>query len=402
MSDVIVVGAGIAGAALAYECARAGARVTLLDRGPVADRGASRFGFGAVSWSAATSPATTAFARRGFDRYLGLDDEIGKDAGFRATTALTLVKEAAGMQQAAAQVARFRGEGHKAVLLDQAGLHRHEPALRIDGWAGAVTVEQGHLDLVRCARTWVEQADAGLLTVRTDVVVEAIEGNGSRLKTSAGLFMADLVFLAAGVWARPLLRTAGVDLPIYYSQAEFLYSEPAAPLLRHEVSWGAGDREAAETASIQGPRLAAWREERDEEVQPYTLEHGLIQFPDGHVRIGQLSRFVPAHRDAPDPASYALLLAAAGKLLPGVSALPGLQLGSRQVTFTPDHLPIVGPLPGMPDAIVVATSTSPVILVPAVAEALAAFATTGRWDPALAEWRLDRPKLMANEQQCTR
>jgi glycine/D-amino acid oxidase-like deaminating enzyme len=391
--DVIVVGAGIVGTAIAFEAVKVGARVTLVDRGPIAAQGASRFGFGALSWSAAASPTTAAFSRRGFARYLSMETELGVPIGFRATVGLTLLKDEASVQEAVGQVEAFHAQGHQATFLDQATVRRHEPALRCDDWQGAVALEQGHLDLVQCARAWVERSDPTRLQVRTGVTVQALQGDGSRLETSVGPLEADLVILAVGVWARPLLRTAGVELPVFYSQAEFLYSTPAPPLLGHEVSWGAAVREAAETAAIQGEHRAAWRDNRDEEEVPYTLEHSLVQFEDGHVRIGQLSRFIPAYRSEPTAASREVLLASARGLLPRVDELPQLRLGARQVTFSPDHLPIVGPLPGMPRAILVATSTSPTILVPALAEALAAFATAGTWDDALDEWRLDRPGI---------
>jgi glycine/D-amino acid oxidase-like deaminating enzyme len=72
-TSVIVVGAGIIGTAIAYEATRAGARVTLIDRGSISELGASRFGFGGVTWSTATTPATIEFSRRGFARYQGME-----------------------------------------------------------------------------------------------------------------------------------------------------------------------------------------------------------------------------------------------------------------------------------------------------------------------------------------
>ena len=63
MPDVIVVGAGIVGTAIAFEAVKVGARVTLVDRGPIAAQGASRFGFGALSWSAAASAPTPLLCR---------------------------------------------------------------------------------------------------------------------------------------------------------------------------------------------------------------------------------------------------------------------------------------------------------------------------------------------------
>ncbi len=187
MVHIIVVGAGIVGAAIAYEAARAGAEVTLLDRGPVAEDGASRWGFGALSWATATTPAADAFARRGFERYREMLGELGPDYGFRPSASLDLVRDEAGMEQAGAHVEKLREGGHPARLVGRGELQRLEPALDLSGWAGAELVEQAHLDLQRCARAWVGAACAsGHCTYEEGGEVRRLLGDGSRLETSDG------------------------------------------------------------------------------------------------------------------------------------------------------------------------------------------------------------------------
>jgi glycine/D-amino acid oxidase-like deaminating enzyme len=389
-ASAIVVGAGIVGSAIAFELTRAGAAVTLLDRGPVAELGASRWGFGGVSWASATTPATIAFADRGFARYHDLQAELGPALAFRPNETLVLLEDGAALARAETLVEGFRARGHGARLVSPAELKRLEPGLEVWKWAGAMALRQAHLDLRQCARTWVESVRTLGLTVHQEVEVYALEGDGSSLATSLGLLAADAVFVATGAWTRPLLRTAGIDLPAFHSHAEFLYSEPVPPALGHQVTWGAVRRLSAESAAVAEPLLPAWRSGSEEELVPSAREIGLVQFADGHVRIGQISRLVPGFRATPAPESYERLLAAARELWPAVDRLPSLRLGLRQVAFSGDHLPLVGPLPGLPGAILVLPSASPTVMAPAIGEALAAYALAGRWDPLLDEWRLDR------------
>jgi glycine/D-amino acid oxidase-like deaminating enzyme len=228
------------------------------------------------------------------------------------------------------------------------------------------------------------------LDLREGVEVERIAGGGNTVETSTGPMSADLVFVAAGAWTRPLVRRSGLDLPVFHSHAEFLYTAPTEAIARYQTSWGSIAREQGERESIAGPRIDAWRDERDEELLPPSVEHALVQYPDGHLRIGQVTRFIPALRHEPNPETRDLLIESVRRLLPAAERLPGLRLGSRPVSFTPDHLPIVARLPGLPQTLLVATSTSPTILAPALGEALATYAVGGAWDSALDEWSLDR------------
>jgi glycine/D-amino acid oxidase-like deaminating enzyme len=393
MTRIVVVGAGIIGTAIAYHAARAGATVTLVDRGPIAEMGASRWGFGGVSWASACSPATIAFSDRGFARYLEMDAELGEPCGFRPGEFLALLRDTDEVAEAEQSVVAFRQRGHSARIIAVDELCRLEPALRFDGWAGALGIAQGHLDLRRCARAWARHAAARGAAVLEGVEVFALDDRAPIVRTSAGTLAADLVFLAAGAWTRPLLRGLGIDLPVFHSHAEFLYTDPAPPVLAHQIAYGNARRAQAEEAAVDPAFADAWRAGEDRELVQHSQEFGLVQFADGHVRIGQTSRMIPAYREEPRPETFALLLDAARALFPQVDALPNIRLATRQVAFTPDHLPIVGPLPARPDIVLVATSTSPTVMAPAIGEAMAAYAVAGRWDPLLDEWSLDRPTV---------
>src|SRR4051794_15412640 len=89
--DVVIVGAGVVGAALAYELARLRQRVLLLERAEGAGLGASRWSLGGTHWlSAAMDPRLRDLCREGLDRHQALSGELGTDSGFQARPILVL------------------------------------------------------------------------------------------------------------------------------------------------------------------------------------------------------------------------------------------------------------------------------------------------------------------------
>lgn len=391
MVSAIVCGAGIIGSALTYELSRRGVKVTVIDPGGVCERGASRWGFGGTAWASAFTPATIEFARRGFNRYFELSEELPVPIEFRPGESLMLLRTGEEMDRASASAKEFRARGHQARVLGNGLLGQMEPNLDFGAFAGALCCLQGHLHVTHAARTLVASATGA--TVRDDVEVLGFLPGGEGVMTSGGPMQADAVFVSSGAWTRRLLAGAGFEWPILHSTAEFLVSDPVPRFIERGLSWDLGARTAAETEAGGAAAREAWDSGGAEPLTPMALEGGLVQFLDGHVRVGQVSRMVPAMPAAADPSSIEPLLAGAEPLFSGVRKLPNLRLEYRPVAFTPDHLPVVGALPGLPNVVGIATSQSPLVLAPAIGASLAEWATTGAWDPLLDEWAPGRASL---------
>src|SRR4051812_28864060 len=92
--DVLIVGAGVVGAALAYEIARRGRRVLVLDRADEAALGATRWSMGGTHWlAAATDSRLRDLCREGLERHQTMSEELGTDGGFRARPILVLAPD---------------------------------------------------------------------------------------------------------------------------------------------------------------------------------------------------------------------------------------------------------------------------------------------------------------------
>ena len=79
-SDLVVVGAGVVGAAIAFYLAKSGARVTLVDRDAPGGR-TSRVSFGWINALGKRPEHYPRLSRVGVDTYTQLEEELGPGSG---------------------------------------------------------------------------------------------------------------------------------------------------------------------------------------------------------------------------------------------------------------------------------------------------------------------------------
>jgi glycine/D-amino acid oxidase-like deaminating enzyme len=275
-------------------------------------------------------------------------------------------------------------------LVDADELRRLEPTLAPGAAIGAVRCDLGWLDTVTASRAWLQGAVTLRATFRGGVEVQALrlDGQSPVVETSSGSLRAGRVVLAAGAWMGRLLRQSGIALLLMHTHAEVLESEPLPPTFQHVVV-AANQTRAVLEAEIARPanrlRLDA---EDGAEMAPESVELGVVQLADGRVRLGQLSRAVAGFLDGPRPEGETAIRREVGRYFPELARQPA-RLHSRPVSFSPDRLPLAGPLPGAPGCWLVGGLTSPLIYLPVLAERVAA-AIVGESAPELTPFALTR------------
>ncbi len=215
-ADVIIVGAGVQGASLAFHLARRGARVTVLERQAVAAGATGRSsGFVRMHYDLASESALAFASLPYFQRWPEL---VGAgDPSFVRTGFIQLVP-ADLADHLRANVAMHRGLGIDSVVVGPADVARLLPgALTDDISVAAYEPDSGYADPSGTAAGFLAAArkrGARLVTgCRADAVV--VEGERvAGVDTDRGRFAAPVVVDAAGAWAAELARTAGVDAPV--------------------------------------------------------------------------------------------------------------------------------------------------------------------------------------------
>ncbi|NIH83837.1 NAD(P)/FAD-dependent oxidoreductase [Amycolatopsis granulosa] len=280
--QVIVVGAGIVGSALAYQLARAGADVTLVDprpgtgasegnagllvpsysrpmahpamlaegvrgllgrgqditlRFPVTAATAGWLGRFALasrpgrSWRAASRIAALAHRSRWWYEQFAHEENV--HFGLSAAGTLAVSRNAKALRNHYRSAVRLAQSGVTAELLDAAAVAELEPHLA--GLAGAVRFPgDALLDPARtteAVRQAAERHGARLHRAR----VESIRADGVRgVHTDAGPLAADVVVIAAGADSPALARTAGARLAVEAGRG-WSVTVPCEPVLHHAV-----------------------------------------------------------------------------------------------------------------------------------------------------------------------
>ncbi|MFN2520778.1 MAG: NAD(P)/FAD-dependent oxidoreductase, partial [Candidatus Limnocylindria bacterium] len=232
--DVVIIGGGISGAAAAYELARAGASVTLLEKGALASM-ASGWTLAGVRQSG-RHPAELPLATAAVRRWEGLADELGSDVGYRQEGNLRLARTPDEVPIIADLVREQRAQGLDVAFLDgNAAVRDIAPALAETILAASYCPSDGHADPVATVRAFAAAAARHGAVLRTDTRVAGLDPTGGRVRgvrIGDAAIAADAVLIAAGVHSDELCALVDLELPIAVRLTGVLQTVPMPPLLR--------------------------------------------------------------------------------------------------------------------------------------------------------------------------
>ncbi|MFF0299870.1 NAD(P)/FAD-dependent oxidoreductase [Streptomyces sp. NPDC004562] len=327
--DVVVVGAGITGAACALYAARAGLDVILVDRGPVAG-GTTGAGEGNILVSDKEPGPELALALLSARLWRSLAEELGPAVEYEAKGGLVVASSPDGLAALERLAAAQRAAGVTAEPVTGTRLYDLEPDLA-PGLPGGVHYPQDSQVMpALAAATLARAAKARLLTGVTVTGVLLTRAGAVRgVRTDRGDLHAPAVVNAAGTWGGDLAALAGVHLPVLPRRGFVLVTEPLPRRIRHKVY-------AADYVADVASDSAA--------LQTSPVVEGTAAGP---VLIGASRERVGFDRTFSLPVVRALA-AGATRLFPFLRDVHATRayLGFRP--YTPDHLPAVGPDPRVP------------------------------------------------------
>lgn len=241
-TDVLVVGGGLVGAAVAWGLLGEGLSVTVIDEGDVALR-ASRGNFGLV-WVQSKGDGMHDYARwtrRSADLWTEFSEQLADESGISTQydkpggIYFMLSEEEA--EKTRAQHRRMHNvngdRGYGAEMLDRQQLDEMLPGLGPEVVAGSWSRHDGHanpLRLLRGLHTALERRGG---SYRAEARAEKIErdGQGFRVTTAQGVFRGNKVVLAAGHGNSVLGPMVGLNIPLRPEKGQILVTERVQPLL---------------------------------------------------------------------------------------------------------------------------------------------------------------------------
>lgn len=215
MPSVVIVGAGVIGASIAYHLASRGVRgVVVLDRGDAPGAGSTPRATGGFRAQFAM-PAEIALSLLSREKLQRFQEEIGVDSGYRPYGYLFIARS----EQAMTQLRLANELQHacgltEARVIDADEVRRINPAVEdVAIVGGTFCPTDGFIRAMKILGGYVAASQRLGVRFEFGVTVRGMQTEGDRiiaLETSAGAMHADVFINAAGAWA----GTFGIDVPV--------------------------------------------------------------------------------------------------------------------------------------------------------------------------------------------
>lgn len=236
--EVAVIGGGVIGTSIAYQLAKKGVEVTLLEKGLLGG-GASNAAagmLGAQVESDFPGPMVELCleSRRMFPALSReLKERTGLDIEWNGSGLLRLAGDSEEANQLEERGRWQRERGERAEWWNRETLRRREPDLDSSLVGGLYIPDDSQVSAPRLVQAFSQGA-----TLLGAELLEGVEVQGGvvdrgrvlELTTSIGRFSPGSVVLAAGAWAGFLAGELGLDLPVVSVKGESLAVRPTRPL----------------------------------------------------------------------------------------------------------------------------------------------------------------------------
>ena len=349
--DVAIVGAGVVGLAAAWRLAEAGVRVCVLDAVGVGGSASSRNAglIDAPGWG--SRPDLDTLLKMGSLALYERLTEDGFDLEFERGGRLCVALDESEVDPARELADRTPD----AVLLDGDEARRVEPALgpavRVAVW----TPGSAHADPVAACAALAATAHHAGATIIAPARVVGLDGRaegGARLTLADGSGLdAEAVLVTAGAWTASVIDSLdpGLDVPVTGVVGQMWATAPCPAgtvrttitAMESTIAWSDGGPALThDTGGVRRTRHLYGRQRRNGEIV-----FGGDRVPIGRHAVGGRA---PDDDPAVDDAGITVNHAHAASVLPVLAGLPPVRTWSGIMPFTPDGVPVIGAVGGVP------------------------------------------------------
>lgn len=234
--DVVVVGGGVIGLAVAWSLATHDRRVLLLERNQLGG-GTSGVGGGFVCQVSQEVSPMLGLVRESIQRYYRLAERLGADIGLRSCGSLVLAADGEEALAIESHAGTLAAAGVSCEMLEADDARREEPALAEAVTAAVRCADDIQIDPGRLIAAYVDGLSRVDAELRCDRLVVGLQRSGKRVigvRTQYGDIDCDQVVLTTGCWTPALLAPthAGYLRP---RRGQLWHSRPRRRFVHHLV-----------------------------------------------------------------------------------------------------------------------------------------------------------------------
>ncbi len=228
-SDVVIVGGGVNGCALAYRLAKKGLKVIVVERRFLTSGATGACGAGIrQQWSTEENTKLAIDSVKYFENF---SKELGMDIDFRQGGYLIINHDEKEVEQSKKNIKMQRSLGLDVRFIDRDEITDIVPILDVEGMhaiGATFCPTDGHANpfkttfaLAKAAREY--GANIMTHTTVTDIIVE--NHRVKKVKTTRGSIETDIVVDAAGAWSKEIANMVGISIPNIPFRKEIMVTE---------------------------------------------------------------------------------------------------------------------------------------------------------------------------------
>ncbi|KUK14660.1 MAG: FAD-binding oxidoreductase [Synergistetes bacterium] len=228
-AEVVIIGGGIQGCAVAYNLAKMGCRdVVVLEKNTIASGSTGRCAAGIrAQWG---TEMNCRLGIASIEIFENLSEELGADIGLHQGGYLMIAYRESEFEQLKRNVALQNSLGIKSRVISADEAKELCPLLNTEGAVGFTYHHRdGHADPLLTTFAYAEAAKrlgVEIYSFTEAVGIDVNNGKVRGVRTNRGFISTGVVVNCAGPYAREVAAFAGVDIPIYPERHEILVTEP--------------------------------------------------------------------------------------------------------------------------------------------------------------------------------
>lgn len=338
-AEIVVVGGGVIGTSIAYYLSKRGREVILLEKDDLAAGTSGACDIDIILQS--KNPGIhLQLAMASAKLYENLEEELDFDIEYKATGGMILIENDDQMKVMKDFVRRQKAIGLQVELLDIKDAIKRQPGISPELVGSTYSPQDAHVNPMKLCEGFARAAKRHGAKIYLDTAVIDIKVAKDKVKsvlTNRGEIETKMVINAAGVYAPMIGKMIGLSLPIKPRRGQIIVTERVPKLVLHDVLC------AKYIVAKYNPELL---KDADNPETRLGVGLSLSQTFDGQILIGATREFVGYNKSTTHEALKTVLKNAT-RLVPALKPIHAIRSFAGLRPYTPDGLPLLGPVDGI-------------------------------------------------------